>query len=148
MEQSINDRISALNWSVIAKELHDRGFVIVKNVLNESECRQLIKEYDADEYRKTINMERYRFGSGEYKYFKYPLPELIEDLRESVYAQIAPVANSWMEELGIDKRFPPTHAEMKAISHEARQTKPTVLILKYTTGGFNTLHQDLYGEVY
>lgn len=148
MEQSISERISGLDWSAVAHELHDRGFVIVKDVLKQDECDRLIKEYDADEYRKTINMERYRFGSGEYKYFKYPLPDIIEDLRESVYAQIAPVANSWMEELGIDKRFPPTHAEMKAISHEARQTKPTVLILKYTTGGFNTLHQDLYGEVY
>jgi hypothetical protein len=148
MEPSIKERISGLDWAAITRELHDRGFVIVKNVLEKEECQRLIDAYDADEYRKTINMERYRFGSGEYKYFNYPLPDIIENLRESVYAQIAPVANSWMEELGIDQRFPPTHAAMKTISHEARQTKPTVLILKYAAGGFNTLHQDLYGEVY
>jgi hypothetical protein len=148
MEQSINDRISALDWPGITKQLHDHGFVIVKDVLKPVECEQLIEEYDADEYRKTINMERYRFGSGEYKYYKYPLPDIITHIREGVYPFIATVANAWMEELAIDKRFPGTHAEMKAISHQAGQTKPTVLILKYATGGFNTLHQDLYGEVY
>jgi len=148
MEPSINERISGLDWSAIAPELHDHGFVVVKGVLTPEECGRLIKEYDADEYRKTISMKRYRFGSGEYKYFKYPLPDIITDLRESVYARIAPVANSWMEELSINTRFPPMHAEMKEISHQARQTKPTVLILKYQQGGFNTLHQDLYGEVY
>jgi hypothetical protein len=135
MEKSISERISSLEWSAIAPDLHDRGFVIVKNVLTPGECGRLINEYNADEYRKTISMERYRFGSGEYKYFKYPLPEIITDLRENVYARIAPVANSWMEELGIDTRFPPTHAGMKEISHQARQTKPTVLILNISRVG-------------
>jgi hypothetical protein len=93
-------------------------------------------------------MERYRFGSGEYKYYKYPLPPIITDLRENVYPQISPVANKWMAELGIDKQFPATHQEMKELCHAAGQTKPTTLILKYGEGGFNTLHQDLYGEVY
>lgn len=145
---TIKQRIDNLNWKEITTTLHDKGFVIVKNVLNKEECDTLIKDYNADEYRKTINMERYRFGSGEYKYYKYPLPAIITDLRESIYPQIAPVANKWMQELGIDKQFPATHEEMKELCHAVGQTKPTVLILQYTEGGFNTLHQDLYGEVY
>lgn len=141
--------ITAQNWPPITKELHDKGFVIVKNVLNNQECDALIADYNADNtYRKTINMERYRFGQGEYKYFQYPLPPLITTLRESVYAQIAPVANQWMQELNIAKSFPSTHDEMKALCKAHQQEKPTVLILKYGEGGFNTLHQDLYGEIY
>ena len=93
-------------------------------------------------------MQRYRFGIGEYKYFQYPLPGIITELRENVYPNIAPVANQWMEELKSDKRFPQIHQEMKKICHQNGQTKPTVLILKYGEEGFNTLHQDLYGEIY
>jgi hypothetical protein len=147
--KNIRACISSLNWERITKELHAKGFVIVGNVLARQECDGLITGYDADgTYRKTINMERYRFGSGEYKYFQYPLPDIITELREGVYPQIAPVANQWMEELGLGNRFPATHKEMKKLSHDNGQTKPTVLILKYAEGGFNTLHQDLYGEVY
>ncbi|WP_343532328.1 2OG-Fe(II) oxygenase [Pedobacter sp.] len=147
--ESIETRLASKDWKEIARELHSKGFVIVRNVLSEKECDTLIAEYDADDtYRKTINMERYRFGQGEYKYFRYPLPQLITTLREKVYAEVAPVANQWMQELGISKRFPDTHEEMKALCREHGQEKPTILILKYGEGGFNTLHQDLYGEVY
>jgi hypothetical protein len=147
-EQTLKNRIKNLNWDQINQTLHNKGFAIVKQVLAERDCDTLISNYDADEYRKTVNMERYRFGYGEYKYYKYPLPALITDLRETVYPYIASVANKWMEELGINKQFPDTHEEMKQLSHEAGQIKPTALILQYTEGGFNTLHQDLYGEVY
>jgi hypothetical protein len=147
--KSIETRLSANDWLVIIKELHDNGFVIVRDVLNKQECDDLIAEYDADDtYRKTISMERYRFGLGEYKYFQYPLPPLITGLREAVYSKIAIVANQWMNELNIDKGFPATHHEMKKLCHEHGQEKPTVLILKYGEGGFNTLHQDLYGDIY
>lgn len=142
-------RLAANNWQAITRELHQNGFTIVRGVLNHTECDALVAEYDADNtYRKTINMERYRFGQGEYKYFQYPLPGLITTLQEKVYAEIVPVANQWMQELGIGKTFPATHGEMKALCHKNGQEKPTVLILKYGQGGFNTLHQDLYGEVY
>jgi len=131
----------------IISELHDKGFVIVKNVLTNQQCDELIALYDAgDTYRKTISMERYRFGLGEYKYFKYPLPNLITQLRETVYAQIAPVANQWMQELSIDKQFPAQHKDMLQLCRDNNQIHPTVLILKYGVNGFNTLHQDLYGE--
>ncbi|CAL1518789.1 2OG-Fe(II) oxygenase [Chitinophaga sp. MM2321] len=147
--KNIQERLENYNWKDITSDLHDNGFTIVKNVLHKAECDNLVAEYNADDtYRKTINMERYRFGSGEYKYFRYPLPDIITTLRENVYAYIAPVANTWMEELGLEKRFPSTHAAMKKLCHDNGQTKPTALILQYGKGGFNTLHQDLYGEIY
>ncbi|MEJ2902565.1 2OG-Fe(II) oxygenase [Pedobacter panaciterrae] len=147
--RSITDRIAEINWPKIKVELHDKGFVVIKNILTKAECENLIEDYNADDtYRKTVNMERYRFGLGEYKYFSYPMPAIITELRENIYPQIAPVANSWMEELKLNTRFPLAHYELKQICHDHGQTKPTVLILKYGEGGFNTLHQDLYGEIY
>ncbi len=147
--KSIETRLAANNWQAITNELHDKGFVIIRDVLKRQECDDLVAQYDAgDTYRKTISMERYRFGQGEYKYYQYPLPALITELRETVYAKIAPVANNWMKELNINKEFPDTHQEMRKLCLENGQAKPTVLILKYSEGGFNTLHQDLYGDVY
>jgi hypothetical protein len=93
-------------------------------------------------------MERYRFGAGEYKYFSYPLPSLINDIRQTVYPHIAPIANKWMEVLHLDQRFPATHEALRKRCHDHKQVHPTVLILQYGKGGFNTLHQDLYGDIY
>lgn len=147
--KTIKERIAELDWPSISRTLHDNGFAVIPRLLQPQECEQLIHNYNADQtYRKTISMERYRFGSGEYKYYSYPLPAVISMLREQMYPHIAPVANRWMEELGIATRFPPTHAGMKELCAAKGQHKPTVLILKYGPGGFNTLHQDLYGEVY
>lgn len=148
MEISIEDRINSLNWAEITNTLHTKGIAIAKSVLTPVECDNLMSSYDENIYRKTVNMERYRFGSGEYKYYNYPLPPVIAGLRENVYLFLAPVANQWMAELGIEKHFPASRKEMSELSHGAGQTKPTALILKYGEGGFNTLHQDLYGEVY
>jgi hypothetical protein len=109
----------------------------------------LIATYDKPElYRKTITMERYRFGLGEYKYFNYPLPEILQTIRETVYPRLAPMANQWMEWLRLAPRFPASLAELQSRCHEHGQTKPTVLILRYGSGGHNALHQDLYGEVF
>jgi hypothetical protein len=133
----------------ITGDLHEKGYTIVKNVLSKEQCETLIRDYNADNtYRKTISMERYRFGLGEYKYFQYPLPDLITDIREKVYKYLAPVANKWMEVLKIDTRYPENHAALKEQCAAAGQEKPTILILKYGKGGFNTLHQDLYGDIY
>lgn len=146
---SIKNRLDGKNWESIGENLTHKGYSVVENVLTHSECEQLIANYDIEGlYRKTIAMERYRFGSGEYKYFRYPLPELITDIRETVYAHIAPVANKWMKALQIDKVYPATHEAFKQICHSHNQDKPTILILKYGKDGFNTLHQDLYGEVW
>jgi hypothetical protein len=146
--ENIADRIKHLDWLEITKTLHDNGFAVVKQVLSAKECDNLTADYSADQYRKVINMERYRFGRGEYKYYKYPLPDIITCLRENIYAEIVTVSNKWMAELGLDKRFPLTQEGMKKLSHEAGQINPAALILKYTGGGFNTLHQDMYGKVY
>jgi hypothetical protein len=93
-------------------------------------------------------MERYRFGLGEYKYFDYPLPYLIQEIRTSIYSKLAPITNAWMKALNIETIFPKTHQELLKQCHDNDQLKATVLILKYGKGGFNTLHQDLYGDVY
>lgn len=146
---NIIKRLQAKDWQTAAESLTDKGYAVVREVLTPEECKELITAYQSDNsYRKTISMERYRFGMGEYKYFQYPLPQLITDIRETVYPYIAPVANQWMKALNIDKHFPATHQELKALCHEHGQTKPTVLILRYGEGGFNTLHQDLYGDIY
>lgn len=146
---TIVERLQQKDWGKVAMHLHRDGYVVVPDVLTPDECKEMINGYGRETlYRKTINMERYRFGSGEYKYFQYPLPHLVTTIRESVYPRLAPVANQWMEELGLETRFPLIHEELKQRCREKGQTKPTVLILKYGEGGFNTLHQDLYGEVY
>lgn len=147
--KNIIPRLQNKDWATATENLHEKGYAIVENVLTQKECETLIAAYNADNtYRKTIAMERYRFGLGEYKYFQYPLPDMVTAIRETVYPYIAPVANKWMEVLNIDKRFPPAHSELKALCHAHGQTKPTVLILKYGKDGFNTLHQDLYGDIF
>lgn len=146
---NIISRLEQQDWHTIAESLHDKGFSIVENILSAEECKQLISNYTSpDIYRKTISMERYRFGNGEYKYFKYPLSSLITAIRQTVYSYIAPVANKWMEVLQIDKTFPDTHETLLQQCKAAGQDKPTILILKYGAGGFNTLHQDLYGDIF
>lgn len=147
--ETIANRLDALDWPGIDQELHNKGFVTVKKVLSDDECNGMIQNYStANRYRKTIIMERYRFGLGEYKYFSYPLPGIVQEFREQVYKHIAPVANQWMREAGIEKEFPGTHAAMIRECHQNQQVHPTPLILKYGKQGFNTLHQDLYGDVY
>jgi len=129
--------------------MHTKGYAHVSDVLTREQCNQLIVDYDKPKfYRKTIKMERYRFGLGEYKYFMYPLPTLIQTVRETVYPKLAAIANQWMEWLQIDQRFPAELAELQKLCHQNNQLMPTVLILKYGQGGHNTLHQDLYGEIF
>ena len=140
---------AALDWRRIAGDMHENGYASVSNVLPHEICNAFIADYDKPGiYRKTVVMERYRFGLGEYKYFDYPLPPLVEAVRETVYPHLEHVANDWMRLLKIDTRFPSTFGELRDLCHASGQQKPTPLILKYGVGGFNTLHQDLYGEVY
>lgn len=141
--------IDTLDWDAAAASLHEHGYALLPGVLNTQECRQLIDIYDKPGfYRKTITMERYRFGKGEYKYFSYPLPPLIQSIRETVYPKLAPVANAWMKALNDPKTFPPDLAALQQQCRKHGQDKPTVLILQYGEGGHNTLHQDLYGEIF
>ena len=126
-----------------------KGYSIIPELLSAEQCDEVIRDYDNEDlYRKKIVMERYRFGLGEYKYFNYPLPGLIQAIREQVYPHLSPVANGWMHALKIDKQFPQSFNELQAVCRKNNQTKPAVLILKYGKGGHNTLHQDLYGEIF
>ena len=146
---NIPDRITALDWDKAATGLDDIGYAVLPNVLKPAECDDLVNQYADDAlYRKTVIMERHQYGKGAYKYFKYPLPPLIQQLRESVYPKLVPVMNGWMEKLNMPGRFPDSLAEQLELCHANDQLKPTPLILKYEKGGFNALHQDLYGDVF
>ncbi len=146
---NIEEKISSLDWQAITEDMHQQGFALASNLLSDEQCDGLINDYQKpDTYRKTVVMERYRYGLGEYKYFNYPLPDLIQSIRTTIYPHLAPIANAWMRVLDIPQNFPLTHDELLQQCHENDQLKATVLILKYGKGGFNTLHQDLYGQVY
>lgn len=146
---NITERINSLNWEAIAESLNETGYAVAGNVLTDAACDELIRQYSDNElYRKTVVMERFQYGLGEYKYFNYPLPQVVQQLRASIYPNLAPIANNWMQTLGIAKHFPPALDELLEMCHEQGQMRPTPLILKYGSGGYNALHQDLYGEVY
>lgn len=122
--------------------MNERGYSLVPQFLHDQYCKELIDKYDNSElYRKTITMERHNFGLGQYKYFKYPLPDLIETIRETIYPKLVPIANTWMKMLNIERHFPDRFDELQRLCHRNNQIKPTVLILKYGKGGHNTLHQ-------
>ncbi len=141
--------LTAINWSSITTSLNERGYALIPGFLLKGDCNTLAGMYkDPTLYRNVINMQRYRFGKGEYKYFKYPLPSMIQALREELYSPLAAIANDWMQQLSIETRFPMKHEDLLEQCKEHGQVRPTPLILNYQAGGYNTLHQDLYGEVY
>jgi hypothetical protein len=145
----MKEQLTSIDWQIVAEEMHKKGYAILPKLISEEQCKVLINLYDEPiGFRKTVVMERYRFGLGEYKYFDYPLPQTIQALRENIYPKLVPIANLWMKVLKINKQFPKTLKELQQQCHDNNQLKPTPLILKYGKGGFNTLHQDLYGEVY
>lgn len=147
--KNIESKIAGIDWANTRKELNDKGFIQLSEFLSEEQCLELIGNYaNESSYRKTITMERYRFGLGEYKYFNYPLPGLIQTIRENMYTHLSPIANEWMSVLKIDRQFPGTFPELQKLCHSNNQTKPAVLILQYGKGGHNTLHQDLYGDIF
>lgn len=146
---NLNQQINQLDWQKICQSLQDKGYALVSNFLSDSQCQSLIKRYDNEsEYRKTVDMKRYRFGFGEYKYWNYPLPDIVKNLREGLYPHLVPVANVWMQCLNLETCFPQHLPSLTSQCEANGQMKPTPLILKYPQTGFNTLHQDLYGEVY
>jgi len=142
---SIDERIAALDWRSVHTQIHERGWATTGPLLNGEERRKLIDRYGDDGlYRSTITMGRHGFGSGEYRYFAYPLPPLVQSLRERFYERLLAVANGWREALG-DTPFPQSYGEFLAGCHAAGQLRPTPLILRYGPGDYNRLHQDLYG---
>jgi hypothetical protein len=146
---SIAERIEELDWEGAEQSLSERGYAVTDSILSPEECAGLAALYnDASHFRSQVIMERYRFGIGDYKYFAHPLPELVTEIRQKAYPHLAKVANQWAERLG-DKaaKYPSEHETFLKICLNAGQTKPTALMLHYEAGGFNCLHQDLYGEV-
>ena len=146
--KTLEDRIKNLNWKEIKEELLEKGFVVTKSFLSKSDCDELKSLFDKDElYRSTIDMKRYNFGKGSYRYFKYPLPKSVQTLREEIYEEIVPVANSWSERTKSKVEFPPKFSQFLKILREKGQTRSTPLILHYTAGDFNCLHQDIANDL-
>jgi uncharacterized protein len=146
-EHAMGERIAALDWSRLATDLDAHGCAVIHAVLSPQECVALAATYAADEpFRSRIVMARHGFGRGEYKYFAYPLPDVVASLRDALYPPLARIANRWNAALGIDVHYPDTHAAFLERCHGAGQTRPTPLLLHYGAGDYNCLHQDLYGE--
>ncbi len=145
---TIAERVRALDWKALERSLWEWGYGKTPPLLTPEECAALIDLYPDDaRFRSRIDMARYRFGIGDYKYFADPLPPLVAELRRHFYAPLAAVANRWEQALGSRRRYPPDLDGFRAQCRRAGQTKPTPLLLHYEAGGYNCLHQDLYGEV-
>ncbi len=145
--RGITQRIAALDWRDIAARLDTDGYAVMGSVLCPDECTTLAATYAVDErFRSRIVMAQHGFGRGEYKYFAYPLPHVIAELRTALYPHLASIANRWNESLGTTVRYPADHAAFLQRCHRAGQTRPTPLLLQYGAGDYNCLHQDLYGE--
>ncbi len=141
------DRVDALDWERVEKELDAQGSAVIENLITPVECDALVALYPEENiFCSRVVMARHGFGQGEYKYFRYPLPGIISDLRTAVYSRLVPIANRWNEAMGIDARYPANHAGFIERCHEAGQLRPTPLLLRYEPGDYNCLHQDLYGE--
>lgn len=144
----IEERLAALDWAAIEASLWERGFAATPRVLSAAECAALVALYSDDaRFRKTVDMERHRFGAGEYRYFRDPLPPLVQALRTHAYRHLAPVANAMERALGRPARFPASLGALRALCRRRGQPLPTPLLLRYEAGGYNCLHRDLYGPL-
>jgi hypothetical protein len=145
---SIVARVAELDWEQISATVDERGYATTPSILSPDQCADLAGLYDQrHRFRSRVDMTRLRFGIGEYKYFAAPLPPIVAELREALYRGVVPIANDWVTALRLESRFPPTLSEFAERCHRHRQTKPTPLMLRYEDGGYNCLHQDLYGEI-
>ena len=136
--------------STVCAALQENGYATSGRLLSAAQCRSLRDAYtdNAVAFRSTIDMARYNFGKGQYRYFAYPLPDIVQDLREKLYRSLAPIANEWERQLGKDGKWPATLQALLERCHAAEQTRPTPLLLKYGAGDYNCLHQDLYGPIH
>lgn len=142
-------RVSRLDWPRLETQLDALGYGTSGPLLTTDECRAITALYDDhDRFRSRIVMQRHAYGEGEYQYFRYPLPELVAELRAAVYPKLAPIANRWQAALGQEATYPDRLESFLKICHDAGQTRPTPLLLKYGPGDYNRLHQDLYGALH
>ena len=139
--------LDTYDWTGVAAELDAFGAAVLPALLTPAQCRTVADLYDRDVFRSHIHMARHGFGRGEYKYFRYPLPDPLGALRTALYPHLAGIANRWNSRMGIDMHYPPDHADYLEHCHAAGQVRPTPLLLKYGPGDYNCLHQDLYGEL-
>ena len=147
MKNGIENRVAAVDWTDRSAHLDGYGWAMMEKILTAEECREIAALYGDDRrFRSHIVMARHGFGRGEYKYFSYPLPDIVADLRATLYTRLVPIANRWNESMGIDVRYPDSHADFIERCHQAGQTRPTPLLLQYGVDDYNCLHQDLYGE--
>jgi uncharacterized protein len=145
--RAVSDRVKGLDWVRLSSDLDAGGNAVVESLLTAAECQALAAFYGAESsFRSRVVMGRHGFGRGEYKYFAYPLPGIVGDLRTQLYPRLAPIANRWNERMGIDTTYPADHAAFLARCRDAGQDRPTPLLLQYEAGDYNCLHQDLYGE--
>jgi hypothetical protein len=143
----IESRMGESDWPRISSDLDAQGWAVLPQLLAPKECRELASLYErGGSFRSRVVMARHGFGRGEYKYFAYPLPSIVADLRGALYGRLAPVANRWNEAMGLGVRYPEAHAAFLERCHEAGQIRPTPLLLQYGKDDYNCLHQDLYGE--
>jgi hypothetical protein len=147
---TILSAVAQLQSNVIRAALDARGFWVSSPLLDPQTCAQIAQLYDDDSvtFRSTINMARYGFGHGEYKYFADPLPDIVTALRSAIYEKLAPIANHWKRQLGDPSEWPASHSELARLCAAAGQKRPTPLLLRYSAGDYNCLHQDLYGEIH
>jgi uncharacterized protein len=139
--------LASIEWSRVESSLDARGCAHVERLLSPQQCASIASLYaQRDEFRSTIVMARHNFGRGEYRYFSYPLPVLVQELRAALYAKLVPIANRWQQLMRIERVFPSAHADFIRRCHDAGQQRPTPLLLRYEAGDYNCLHQDLYGE--
>jgi hypothetical protein len=145
--KNIAEQVKAIDWERVSQDLDAQGSAIIEHLLSPGECRAIAGLYPEDGiFRSRVVMGRHGFGRGEYKYFSYPLPDLVAGLRTAVYPHLVPTANRWNKAMGIDVRYPEKHADFIQRCHQAGQVRPTPLLLRYGAGDYNCLHQDLYGE--
>jgi hypothetical protein len=147
VEADVAARVRSIDAAALEGDLDAQGWSVVRDLLTAAECDELASRYTQDAgFRSRVVMARHGFGKGEYRYFSYPLPPLVQGLRTALYPRLAPLANRWHERMGMSVRFPAEHAEFIARCAASGQARPTPLLLQYGAGDYNCLHQDLYGE--
>jgi len=148
MTPSANDKVATYDWRRVSDDLDAHGCAVLPALISPLQCRDMAALYGEDTpFRSRVHMARHGFGKGEYRYFKYPLPDLVQGLRTALYPRLAEIANAWNGRMKLEQHYPRDHSSYLQMCHDAGQSRPTPLLLRYGPGDFNCLHQDIYGEL-